>query len=78
MRPHQLTVSRAATADNSIKAVISFINPAGSSVKIDAKAETGNIIQVEITQEEYKTLKLLKNESVYLTPKNVTFCEYEI
>lgn len=78
VRPHQLSVSRKAIADNSIKAVIAFINPAGSSVKIDAKSESGHIVQVEITQEEYKQLRLAKHEDVFLTPKNVTFCEYEI
>ena len=78
VRPHELTVSRAPISANSIKATITFINPAGSAVKIEALSEKGNLMQVEISQEEYKILKLVKNEQVYLTPKNVTFCEYEI
>lgn len=78
VRPHQLIVSRTPFSANSVKVLISFINPAGSAVKIDARSEPGDIFQVEITQEEYKSLKLVKGDVVYLTPKNVTYCEYEI
>jgi len=78
VRPHQLTVTRAPLSVDSAKVTIVFINLAGSVVKIDAKAQEGNIYQVEIPQEEYKTLKLLKNDEVFLTPKNITYSEYEI
>jgi len=78
VRPHQLTVTRAPLSVDSVKVTIVFINPAGSVVKIDAKAQEGNIYQVEIPQEEYKTLKLLKNDEVFLTPKNIIYSEYEI
>ncbi len=78
VRPHELTVSRATISVNSIGATISFINPAGSVVKIDAVSEEGHLMQAEVTQEEYNRLKFVKNEKIFLTPKNVTFSEYEI
>ncbi len=78
VRPHQLTVSRAALSTNSVKVKIAFVNPAGSIVKIDARSQDGNIFQVEISQEEYKTLKLVRSDEVFLTPKNITYSEYEI
>lgn len=78
VRPHHLAVTRAPVADNSIQAVAVFINPAGSAVKIDARSQEGHIIQAEISQEEYRALKLAKGDDVYLTPKNITFSEYEI
>jgi sulfate transport system ATP-binding protein len=78
VRPHQLTVSRVAPSVNCVKAVINFINPAGSAVKVDARSEAGDLFQAELTQEEYKALKLVKGDVVYLTPKNVTYCEYDI
>jgi sulfate transport system ATP-binding protein len=78
VRPHQVAITRSSVSDKSVKATLWFINPAGSSVKIDAKTAEGGLIQVEITQEEYRSLKLSKNEEVYLTPKDVTFSEYEI
>lgn len=78
VRPHQLTVTRAPVSGNSVKVVLTFLNPAGSVVKIDARSTEGSIFQVEIPQDEYKVLKLVKNDEVYLTPKNITYCEYEI
>ncbi len=78
VRPHQLGVSRLPVDGNSVKVVLTFINPAGSSVKMDAKSSDGNVFQVEISQEEYKALKLIKNDEVFLTPKNITYSEYEI
>ena len=78
VRPHQLTVTRTALSNASVKATISFANPAGSLVKIDARGTDGKIFQVEISQEEYQSLKLTKNDEVFLTPKNITYSEYEI
>lgn len=78
VRPHELTVTRKPISASSIKAKISFINPAGSVVKIDSQTSDGQLIQAEITQEEYKGLKLVRNEEIYLTPKNITYSEYDI
>ncbi len=78
VRPHQLTVTRTALSNASVKATISFANPAGSLVKIDATGVDGKIFQVEISQEEYQSLKLTKNDEVFLTPKSITYSEYEI
>jgi sulfate transport system ATP-binding protein len=78
VRPHQLSVTREPLSVNSVKVVLVFINPAGSSVKIEACAQDGNNFQVEITQDEYKALNLAKNDEVYLTPKKITYSEYEI
>lgn len=78
VRPHELSVTRHSVSSNSIKTVIAFINPAGSVVKIDALAVDGQLVQAEISQAEYKNLKLLKGEEVFLTPKTVIYSEYEI
>lgn len=78
VRPHQLTVSRSSLSADSVKAVIAFINPAGSVVKIDAKSKQGELFQVEVSQEDYTALKLVKNDEVFLTPKKITYCEYDI
>ena len=78
VRPHQLTVTRSPVSGDSVKVTIAFLNPAGSIVKIDTRSHDGNLFQVEISQEEYKALKLAKNDEVFLTPKNITYSEYEI
>ncbi len=78
VRPHELMVTRSSVSGNSLKAVISFLNPAGASVKIDALTADGQSVQAEITQAEYKNLKLLRGQEIFLTPKNITYSEYEI
>lgn len=78
IRPHQFDVSRTPQGDNAIKATIKYMNPAGSSVKLDLLAESGNSLQVEITQQEFLKLQLVKGEEVFVCPKDITFCEYEI
>ncbi|MGE0267003.1 MAG: sulfate/molybdate ABC transporter ATP-binding protein [Candidatus Omnitrophota bacterium] len=78
VRPHQLAVSRLSTSADSVRVRIVFVNPAGSVVKIDARSEEGEVYQIEISQEEFKTLKLVKNDEVFLTPKNITYSEYDI
>ncbi len=78
VRPHELSVTRNLVSANSIKARITFINPAGAVVKIDALTSDGQAVQAEISQEDYKNLKLIKNEEICLTPKNITYSEYDI
>jgi sulfate transport system ATP-binding protein len=78
IRPHQMAVKRKASESNAIPSTIAFINPAGSVVRIEALSAQGQTIQVELTQEEYAALKLVKGEAVFLVPKDVTFSEYEI
>jgi len=78
IRPHQFDVSRKAQGDNAIRATVKYINLAGSSVKIDMSTESGNPLQVEITQQEFSRLQLIKGEEVFVCPKDITFCEYEI
>ena len=78
VRPHQLAVTRSPLSRNSVQVLILFVNPAGSIVKIDARSQDGNVFQVEMSQEEHRVLRLSKNDEVYLTPKNITYYEYEI
>lgn len=78
IRPHQFDVARKSQGPNAIKAVVKYINPAGASVKIDLQADAGHPIQVEISQEEFASLKITKGETVFCCPKNITYSEYEI
>lgn len=78
IRPHQFDISRTAQGEHAVKAEIKYINPAGSVVKLDLMTPTGSSIQVEITQQQLASLKFVKGETVFVNPKDVTFCEYEI
>jgi sulfate transport system ATP-binding protein len=71
VRPHQFDVSRSAKSRNSFKAKINYMNPAGATVKLELTTDWGAPIQVEINQEEYRSLTLKKNEEVYVTAKEI-------
>jgi sulfate transport system ATP-binding protein len=78
VRPHQFEVSRERKDSNSIKGRIRYINAASAMVKLDVVNDAGESIQVEIAQDEFARLKLRKNEEVYITPKDVTYYNYDI
>ena len=78
VRPHQFEITRQPKDKSSLKAVAEYINPAGSVVKIDLVSVDGNPIQAEISQDEFKALKLKKNDEVYVSVRQVTYYEYEI
>lgn len=78
VRPHQFEISHEPKTNASFKAVIKYLNPAGSVVKIDLLTEAGQPVQAEISQEEFGSLKLLKGEAVFVTLKDIVFSEFEI
>ncbi len=78
VRPHQFAISRTPGSTSSLKAVVDYINPAGSVVKVDLKTENGERLYAEISQEEYNALKLVKAEQVYVSLKDITYSEYVI
>ncbi len=79
VRPHQFEITRLSKDKSSLPAVIEYINPAGSVVKIDLKSqEDGNPIQAEISQDEFKALNLRKKDLVYVSLRQVTYYEFEI
>jgi sulfate transport system ATP-binding protein len=78
VRPHQFDVSRKSQGDNAIQVTVTHVNPAGSWVKLDLAAGSGGTLQVEITQQEFSHLQLIKGDTVFVRPKDITFCEYEI
>lgn len=71
VRPHQFDVTRFSKGRNSFKATIKYLNPAGSTAKMELVSEWGDNIQVEISQKDYKDLALKKDEEVFVTPKEI-------
>ncbi|MBF0503632.1 MAG: sulfate ABC transporter ATP-binding protein [Candidatus Omnitrophica bacterium] len=75
VRPNQFQLSKVFTG-SALKAVVEYVNPAGTIVKVNLKTESGELILVEITQEELKRLKIKKQDEVYVSLKDVTYSEY--
>jgi len=78
IRPHQFEIRRLPLGNSSIKAAVKYINPAGMTVKLDLKTESGDSIQAEISQAEFAALKLQRNDQVFVNPKEITFYDFDI
>ena len=68
IRPHQLDIERAPKNDNCFKAHVLHINPTGGMVRVDLLSESGDPVQVGLSQEKFLKLGLKKNDVVFVTP----------
>jgi sulfate transport system ATP-binding protein len=68
-RPHLLEIHRESNGAANFRATIKHINSAGPLVKIEAVAEWGEAVHVEMSQEKFRDLQLLKNEAVFIVPR---------
>ncbi len=69
VRPHLLEIDHQPRNTNHFRARVEHINPAGPLVKVELVSEWGDPVQVEITQERYRDLRLKKDAEVFVTPK---------
>jgi sulfate transport system ATP-binding protein len=75
VRPHLLEIDREANGGGHLRARIKHINAAGPLVKVEAVTEWGTPVHVEISQERFRNLQLLKDEAVFLIPKDAKVFE---
>ncbi|MEI7999411.1 MAG: sulfate ABC transporter ATP-binding protein [Candidatus Omnitrophota bacterium] len=78
VRPHQFEITKTPKDGSSLKAKVDYVNPAGSVVKVDLISDDGSPIQAEITQEEFNSLKLKKNDLAYVSLRQLTYYEFDI
>jgi len=71
VRPHALDINREPQKGLHCRATISHINAAGPFVKVEAIAEWGDPVHVEITQDRFQSLQLKKGDEVFLSPKDM-------
>jgi len=71
VRPHLLEIDRQPNGGSHFRARIKHINAAGPLVKVEAIAEWGDPVHIEMPQEKYRDLHLTKDESVFVIPKDV-------
>jgi sulfate transport system ATP-binding protein len=71
VRPHSLDIARLPTGGSHFRARIKHINAAGPLVKVEVIAEWGDPVRVELPQERFHSLQLMKNEEVFIIPKDV-------
>ena len=71
VRPHLLEIARLPNGGSHFRARIKQINSAGPLVKVEAIAEWGDPVRIEMPQERFQSLQLTKNEEVFIIPKDV-------
>src|SRR5881392_441088 len=71
VRPHLLEIDREPNGGSHFRAHIKHINAAGPLVKVEAVAEWGDPVHIEMSQERFRDLQLIKDEAVFVIPKDV-------
>jgi sulfate transport system ATP-binding protein len=71
VRPYDLDIARWANGQSSFTATVQHVNAAGPHVKIDLRAESGEPVHVELTQERFRNLGLLPGETVFVCPREI-------
>jgi sulfate transport system ATP-binding protein len=69
VRPHLLEIDRRPVAGATIRARVQRIHAAGPTVKVELLSERGELVQAEISQDRHRSLALIRDDEVYLRPK---------
>jgi sulfate/thiosulfate transport system ATP-binding protein len=75
VRPHLLGIDRHPNGGDHFRARIKHINSAGPLVKVEAVTEWGALVHVELSQDRFQTLRLMKDEAVFVIPKELKVFE---
>ena len=71
VRPHLLEIDRRPVNGGHFRARIKHINSAGPLVKVEAITEWGHSVHIEMSQDRFRDLQLVKEEAVFVIPKDV-------
>jgi len=71
VRPHLLEITRQPNGGSHFRAITKHINAAGPLVKVEALTDWGATVRVEMSQAQFRALHLVRNEVVFITPKEV-------
>jgi sulfate transport system ATP-binding protein len=73
VRPHSMEISRRLPDHpNHFRVTTKHINAAGPLVKVEAVTEWGAPVHVEMSQERFRDLSLIKGEEVFVVPTELT------
>ncbi len=74
IRPYEWDISLEKN-ENYIQAKVLYINAASSIVKLDVHTIDNQVVQVDLTYEQYKMLNIQKEMNVYIKPKDIRIFE---
>lgn len=79
VRPHDIEIERYRNGTPAIEAKVTHVHPIGPLVQVElTRGDTGDLIEVELTKERYRTMRLKEGERVFVTPRNLKVFVYEI
>ena len=72
VRPHDLELSRSRTTTTQLEATVRFVITAGSRVRLELVSHNSpQTIEVELTKERYRELRLQQGDVVFVHPKQL-------
>lgn len=71
VRPHDLEVATSQNGHPSFKASIERIHSAGTSVRLELTAASGESLSAEMSHQRFEELKIAPGADVYVTPRTV-------
>jgi len=79
VRPHLLDIELGPNGGgNHFPATVVRINPAGPQVKVELRAQWGDLVQVELGHERFRSLGLTPGAKVFLRPREAKVFVYQI
>lgn len=71
VRPHQLQITLQPRNHGYFPATVKDFTRAGPMVKVELVTKNGQPVQVDLTQDKFRTLHLKRNAEVYVSPREV-------
>lgn len=79
VRPHEMDVHLTQTESTSMSANIEFVSSIGSTVRIEAKREDGQIVEVELPRARFQEMGLTRGQKIFLSVRDSqVFEDYSI
>ncbi|MEI8372421.1 MAG: sulfate ABC transporter ATP-binding protein [Planctomycetota bacterium] len=71
VRPHDLEIETHRNGHPAFPAVITRVHSAGPNVRIELRANTGELLQAEMPQDRYRALGISIDSQVFVSPRSV-------
>lgn len=78
VRPHELVLTREHSPTQSLEAAIVHVHHIGRTVNMELKRnDTGQILEAEVTREEFNSLNVRVGDIVFVTPEHIHIFQHE-
>lgn len=72
VRPHEIDLHRQPGEEGAIEALVGRVQPVGAVARLEmVRLDNGDVIEGEVSQEQWRSLALSKGERVFVRPKNL-------